>query len=313
MINKKILYCSLSLILGGIFFVIHDAIINHLTEVEFKFYHHVFFGSPWLIIIFIYLYFTGNIKTYLESSNYSVLILRGFLFLPLPYMLFVSLQNISLPEWTTLNMISPILGSILAILFLGEKINYLTTIAIFIGFIGVILIIQPGFQDFSFYYLFPVYGHARGFQLKDYAQRHPGGAIGRTLLLSVKEIMRTGTRFATVPSGQPVREAILAMTAAQSGSVAILDPHQKLLGILTDGDLRRALQDHSADRWTDLTATDLMTADPITVEGDVLVVNALERMERNRRKPISVLPVVNSDARMMGLLRLHDLIQAGLA
>ena len=73
-------------------------------------------------------------------------------------MLFVSLQNISLPEWTTLNMISPILGSILAILFLGEKINYLTTIAIFIGFIGVILIIQPGFQDFSFYYLFPVYG-----------------------------------------------------------------------------------------------------------------------------------------------------------
>ena len=158
MINKKILYCSLSLILGGIFFVIHDAIINHLTEVEFKFYHHVFFGSPWLIIIFIYLYFTGNIKTYLESSNYSVLILRGFLFLPLPYMLFVSLQNISLPEWTTLNMISPILGSILAILFLGEKINYLTTIAIFIGFIGVILIIQPGFQDFSFYYLFPVYG-----------------------------------------------------------------------------------------------------------------------------------------------------------
>ena len=94
MINKKILYCSLSLILGGIFFVIHDAIINHLTEVEFKFYHHVFFGSPCLIIIFIYLYFTGNIKTYLGSSNYSILMLRGFLFLPLPYMLFISLQNI---------------------------------------------------------------------------------------------------------------------------------------------------------------------------------------------------------------------------
>ncbi len=158
MINKKILYCSLSLILGGIFFVIHDAIINHLTEVEFKFYHHVFYGSPWLIIIFIYLYFTGNIKTYLGSSNYSILMLRGFLFLPLPYMLFISLQNISLPEWTTINMISPILGSILAILFLGEKINYVTTTAIFIGFIGVIFIIQPGFQDFNFYYLFPVYG-----------------------------------------------------------------------------------------------------------------------------------------------------------
>ena len=158
MINKKILYCSLSLILGGSLFVIHDAIINHLTEIEFKFYHHVFFGSPWLILIFIYLYFTGNIKTYLGSSNYSILILRGFLFLPLPYMLFISLQNITLPEWTTLNMISPILGSILAILFLGEKINYFTTTAIFLGFIGVIFIIQPGFQYFSFYYLLPIYG-----------------------------------------------------------------------------------------------------------------------------------------------------------
>ena len=158
MLNKKILYCSLSLILGGSLFVIHDAIINHLTEIEFKFYHHVFFGSPWLILIFIYLYFTGNIKTYLGSSNYSILILRGFLFLPLPYMLFISLQNITLPEWTTLNMISPILGSILAILFLGEKINYFTTTAIFLGFIGVIFIIQPGFQYFSFYYLFPIYG-----------------------------------------------------------------------------------------------------------------------------------------------------------
>ena len=158
MFNKKILYCSLSLILGGSLFVIHDAIINHLTEIEFKFYHHVFFGSPWLILIFIYLYFTRNIKTYLGSSNYSILILRGFLFLPLPYMLFISLQNITLPEWTTLNMISPILGSILAILFLGEKINYFTTTAIFLGFIGVIFIIQPGFQYFSFYYLLPIYG-----------------------------------------------------------------------------------------------------------------------------------------------------------
>ena len=158
MINKNILYCSLSLILGGSLFVIHDAIINHLTEIEFKFYHHVFFGSPWLILLFLYLYFTGNIKTYLGSSNYSILILRGFLFLPLPYMLFISLQNITLPEWTTLNMISPILGSILAILFLGEKINYFTTTAIFLGFIGVIFIIQPGFQYFSFYYLLPIYG-----------------------------------------------------------------------------------------------------------------------------------------------------------
>ena len=86
-----------------------------------------------------------------------------------------------------------------------------------------------------------------------------------------------------------------------------------LVGLLTDGDLRRALQEHSADRWTHLTAADLMTRDPITVKGDVLVVKALEQMEHNRRKPISVLPVVDTDKRLMGLLRLHDLVQAGLA
>ena len=85
------------------------------------------------------------------------------------------------------------------------------------------------------------------------------------------------------------------------------------MGILTDGDLRRALQEHSAASWTHLTAADLMTSDPITVHGELLVVKAMERMERNRRKPISVLPVVDSDKRMMGLLRLHDLVQAGLA
>ena len=158
MINKKILYCSFALILGGSFFVIHDGIINHLTDIKFKFYHHTFYTSLWLVVIIIYLYLTGRIKTYLRSSNYSVLIFRGFLFLPLPYMLFLSLQNISLPEWTTLNMISPILGSIFAIFFLKEKINIFSITAIFLGFIGVIFIIQPGFQDFSFYYLFPIYG-----------------------------------------------------------------------------------------------------------------------------------------------------------
>ncbi|MEL0265101.1 MAG: CBS domain-containing protein, partial [Synechococcus sp.] len=86
-----------------------------------------------------------------------------------------------------------------------------------------------------------------------------------------------------------------------------------LLGILTDGDLRRALQDHSVGAWEALTAADLMTADPITVGADVLVVKALERMEHNRKKPISVLPVVNQEQQLMGLLRLHDLVQAGLA
>ncbi|MFM9048301.1 MAG: CBS domain-containing protein [Cyanobium sp.] len=90
------------------------------------------------------------------------------------------------------------------------------------------------------------------------------------------------------------------------------NPHQ-LWGLITDGDLRRALQSHTPAAWNTLTAADLMTRDPITVGGEVLAIHALERMERNRRKAIGVLPVVDEEVRMVGLLRLHDLVQAGLS
>ena len=113
----------------------------------------------------------------------------------------------------------------------------------------------------------------------------------------------------------PLPDVIGGLTRDGIGSGWVENPESPgdLLGILTDGDLRRALQEHSADTWKTLTAADLMTADPITVDADVLVVKALEQMEHNRRKPISVLPVVNQKSQLMGLLRLHDLVQAGLA
>ena len=88
-----------------------------------------------------------------------------------------------------------------------------------------------------------------------------------------------------------------------------------LLGLIADGDLRRTLRDHSAKNWANLSAADLMTADPITVDADLLAVAAIKQMECNHRKPISVLPVVGPDSSgnlLLGLLRLHDLVQAGL-
>ena len=158
MLNKQIIYCSSGIICGGLFFVIHDAIIDHLSYLNFKFYHHVVFGSPLLFLLFLYLFLTGNFKKYLSSSNYTILIIRGTIFLPIPFILFVSLQNISLAEWTTLNMLSPILGMILAIIFLKEKINLFTVISITLGFIGVLFILQPGFSNFNIYYLGPLFG-----------------------------------------------------------------------------------------------------------------------------------------------------------
>ena len=108
---------------------------------------------------------------------------------------------------------------------------------------------------------------------------------------------------------------ISGLTQGAIGSGWVEDSSQpgRLLGLITDGDLRRALRDHGPERWSTLTAGDLMTADPITVSADLLAVEAIQRMEHNRRKPISVLPVVEEQGVLLGLLRLHDLVQAGLA
>ena len=86
----------------------------------------------------------------------------------------------------------------------------------------------------------------------------------------------------------------------------------RLLGLIIDGDLRRDMRDHDSEAWSVLTAKDLMTVDPITVSSDLLAVEAIQRMEHNRRKPISVLPVVDEQKSLLGLLRLHYLVQAGI-
>jgi arabinose-5-phosphate isomerase len=112
----------------------------------------------------------------------------------------------------------------------------------------------------------------------------------------------------------PLAEVIGHLTSDGIGSGWVESPDAPggLIGLITDGDLRRALQDHGPDQWSTLTAQDLMTADPITVNEGVLAVDALKQMEHNRRKPIAVLPVVTDQGQLQGLLRLHDLVQAGL-
>ncbi len=143
---------------------------------------------------------------------------------------------------------------------------------------------------------------ARGFKLEDYARRHPGGAIGRALSLCVGDIMRTGARLATVPSGQPVREAILAMTAAKSGSVAIINPDQTLAGILTDGDLRRHMIKTSdlIERSVD----DVMTSTPITLTPGMLVSEALNVYAQHN---VDDLVVVDGRNRTIGSVDIQDM------
>ena len=160
-----------------------------------------------------------------------------------------------------------------------------------------------------------VWMERRGISPADFALNHPAGSLGKQLTLTAADLMVPASQLHPMQANTPLPEVIGGLTRDGIGSGWVENPDRSgsLLGIITDGDLRRALQDHGAETWSQLTAKDLMTADPITVEADVLVVKALEQMEHNRRKPISMLPVVNQENQLMGLLRLHDLVQAGLA
>ncbi len=160
-----------------------------------------------------------------------------------------------------------------------------------------------------------VWMERRGISPQDFALNHPAGSLGKQLTLTAADLMVPVTRLAPLSPLTPLAEVISHLTADGVGAcwVAKGGDGERIGGLITDGDLRRALQQHGPQEWDRLTAAELMTADPITITGDTLAIEALQQMERNRRKAIAVLPVVAEDSRMLGLLRLHDLVQAGLA
>jgi arabinose-5-phosphate isomerase len=143
---------------------------------------------------------------------------------------------------------------------------------------------------------------ARGFKIEDYAKLHPGGAIGRTLLLRVSDVMRTGERCATVPSGSDVRAALLAMTGAKSGCVAIVAQDGTLAGIMTDGDLRRHLIE--TPNLIEHTVDEVMTRNPKTLTKDLL---ALEILNIYEKYNIDDLIVVDEQNRVVGAVDIQDM------
>ncbi|MEI6971681.1 MAG: KpsF/GutQ family sugar-phosphate isomerase [bacterium] len=143
---------------------------------------------------------------------------------------------------------------------------------------------------------------ARGFRKEDYAKLHPGGSIGRTLLLRVSDIMRTGERLAVVQKGATVKDAIFAMTRARSGSAAVTDKDDRLLGIVTDGDLRRHI---TTDRnLITRKVADIMTRSPISIVDDQLAVHVLRLFEE---RSIDDVLVVNREGRLVGAIDIQDL------
>ncbi len=143
---------------------------------------------------------------------------------------------------------------------------------------------------------------ARGFKPRDFAHRHPAGAIGRALLLKVGDIMRDGSRNAVAPAGETVKDALLRMTRAKSGSVAVVDARGRLAGVFTDGDLRRHMADDPAVLDRPLRA--VMTRRPVCIRIDAPAVEALKIF--NQRN-IDDLIVVNAAREPVGLVDIQDL------
>jgi len=143
---------------------------------------------------------------------------------------------------------------------------------------------------------------ARQFKKEHYARLHPAGAIGRALVLRVRDIMRTGGTVARVPVTATITQAIMAMTAAKSGAALVADGDGKLAGIFTDGDLRRQLS--KGENLMQSPISDYMTRTPISVQSDALAVDVLRVFEAYK---IDDLPVVEPDGTLVGYVDIQDL------
>jgi len=150
--------------------------------------------------------------------------------------------------------------------------------------------------------------NARGFTRDEFAIFHPAGHLGRKLLLTVGDVMHCGERVPIVASGAILRQAIVVMSQGLLGAAFVVDDDQRLVGIITDGDLRRIFQ--RLANPLDQIVNSLMTAAPHTVAPEALAAEALALMEQ---KAITVLPVVDPKHRPIGAVHLHTLLQAGLA
>ena len=148
---------------------------------------------------------------------------------------------------------------------------------------------------------------AKGLTAEDFAANHPAGQLGKRLTLKVKDLMHESPNIAR---GENWLGVVKALSKHALGAVNVVDAERNLLGIITDGDLRRTIEKTSPESLADLSAGQMMTQDPTIAAPEMLAFDALQLME-NRNSQISVLPVVENE-KCVGLLRLHDVVRSGL-
>lgn len=147
----------------------------------------------------------------------------------------------------------------------------------------------------------------KGLTAEQFAVNHPAGQLGKRLTVRVADLMHSGANIS--PDARWL-EVVKAISQHALGAVNVID-NDSLIGIVTDGDLRRTIERTAADTLDSLTARDMMTPNPITATPEMLAFDALRLME-DRPSQISVLPVIDTEERCVGLLRLHDIIRSGL-
>lgn len=149
----------------------------------------------------------------------------------------------------------------------------------------------------------------KGFKEEDFAMLHPGGTLGRKLLLRVEDIMHTGKGIPKVTRGTLMREALFEMTSKRLGITTVVDDKDRLIGIITDGDLRRLIENKKNENIWDMEAGQVMTKNPKTISDKELGATAVAKMEEYA---ITSLLITNKQKKVLGIIHLHDLLKAGV-
>ena len=131
-------------------------------------------------------------------------------------------------------------------------------------------------------------------------------------LKNLNDVMHLGTKLPLAKLDEKMSKALITMTKKSFGCIGVINKNQQIVGIITDGDLRRALEKYNPSEWENLLANDFMTHNPIKIFKDELASSALSLMEKNNQKPISILVVVDESESVIGMLRMHEIVQSGL-
>jgi arabinose-5-phosphate isomerase len=151
----------------------------------------------------------------------------------------------------------------------------------------------------------------KGFTVSEFAASHPAGRLGKRITMKVSDLMLKGDAVPLCGPKDRLVDTLVELSNKQCGCVIVIDEAKKLLGIFTDGDLRRSLQSRGGKALEDK-MSDLMIRSPRTIGPHVLAWDAMKFMESDQKRPIMVLPVVSEDNTVIGIIKMHDIVQSGI-